>query len=249
MECKIMGNEKKYELYDKDSVNRIVKMISVYRCYQVIKDQNTTDIITFYDTPDNLLSSSNVLLHIDNINNNSELVMEKDLEDNPKAKYIKLFQSTEFRKKIDNKTLPKNEIFFLSTNFSSLLDSTLNIDPDNIFKNVKQTLSINITNNNYKVVSGVGFKALLSFQEVTYQNTITKRENYNSFLSIKDMTDIKDNPYFDEFIVKLEKVCKCIFEVNESNYKMGLRLTKPLPPKDKKKKKTGPQSPDQPATT
>lgn len=243
-----MENEKKYELYNKDSVNKIVKMISVYRCYQVIKEQNTNDNITFYDTPDNLLSSSNVLLHIDNINNSSELIMEKDLEDNPKAKYIKLFQSTEFRKKVDNKSLPKNEIFFLSTNFSSLLDSTLNIDPENIFKNVKQTLNINIKNNNYKVVSGVGFKALLSFQEVTYQNSITKRENYNSFLFIKDMTDIKDNPYFDEFIVKLEKVCKCIFEVKESNYRMGLRLTKPLPPKDKKKKKTEPQSSDNPTT-
>lgn len=225
-----------YELYLKDKpAVEIIDRVKLFDIYDVSKKFTSTRTITFYDTPDNRLSMAKLILSTDKEGSNNEIVLEKNLEGDPNAKYIKLFDIYKISTPITQTSEPANNIPFLSESLPRLFQTPMNLDPEFIFRKVVPKYKVYINNENYKIVNVNGFKVILTIEDTTFHNLTNNRKNYVKFVRVREAEDSLSHE-LDDFIVRLEKYCKFILRIDESKYNQCVRMTRDLPKTDKNKK-------------
>ncbi len=226
-----------YEIYvSKNPAEDILRKIKLFSMYDISKAKSSKRVVTYYDSPTNNLTLANLLLSTDVIDGKGELTLEKNLDNEENAKYVRLLQtykhSTDFNA---NQTI-YDFIPFLRESIRSFFNMPLDIDTDNIFKRARPIYVFEIKNEAYKVVSFGGFKCWITIEYTTYKNILNGRENYVTYVKVSQAEDSKKND-MDEFIKKLEKYCKCINRINKSKLSECIRLTRDIPEIINKKKK------------
>lgn len=225
-----------YELYLKDKpAIEIINKVKLFDIYDVSKKFTSTRTITYYDTPDNRLSMARLILSTDKEGSNNEIVLEKNLEGDPNAKYIKLFSIYKISTPITPTSEPSNNIPFLSESLPRLFQTPMDIDPEFVFRKVAPKYTVYINNENYKIVNVNGFKVILTIEDTTFHNLTNNRKNYVKFVRIREAEDSISHE-LDDFIARLEKYCKFILRIDESKYNQCVRMTRDLPKKEKNKK-------------
>lgn len=230
-------NDYFYEIYiDKKPAQELLKKIKLFSAYEVCKAEYSSRVITYYDTPSNSLDSVKLLLSTDLINGTGELTLEKNLDNNENAKYVRLLQTYEHSTAFNDSQSVYDFIPFLRESIRSFFNQPLDIDTDNIFKKVVPTYIINIKNESYKIASFDGFKCWLTLEYTTYINASNKRENYVTYVKISKSRDSEKNDMPD-FIAKLEKYCKRIYKITKTKHSECVRLTRDIDIIIKNKKK------------
>ena len=229
-------NERYYELYNKKAPELIIKVLKYFKIYEVNRLRSNVSTTTYYDTALRLLNKVDILISKSETVNGTTLTIERDLEDNPRADFIRKIEATAFEKEISAKDDPKAHTKFLGDNFPRLIQQPFTFDIYKLFDDLCPLLTITSKNECYRVVSGNGFTCEFTFEDVTYYNVDTKRENYVLYLHVEQISEEESNENFNKIIERLEAYCKFIFEIHESKHKQGMRLTKPIDLPNKKKK-------------
>lgn len=218
-----------YEILRKGGEKEIYKVIKIFAGYNTTKEEKYKREVVFYDNDDNLLRLSKVILSTDTIGNKRKLVLERDIENNPNKKFIKMFEKYKFEKETDAKSEPSENLNFLGYSLARCFTEPLTFDPDSLFKKVKPKMFVNFKSQDYKMVNIKGFKARLTVESVVFKNVETKRENYVDLLRIAEEPDSKyGEEYFEELNKRITKQCKFLLEIDESIYKHSFRMTKKL---------------------
>lgn len=226
-----------YEIYvDKNQADAVLSKVKLFSSYEISKAEFTTRNITYFDTPNNYLGMVNILLSIDTINGKGEITLEKNLENDPNRKYIKMLQTYKQSAPFDRGQSIYDCVPFLRDALRTFYSQPLDFDADNLFKKCRPTYIIDIKNESYKIVSFAGFKCWVTIENTTFTNASNGRHNYVTYVKVTKSDDSKDNDMQD-FISKLEKYCKCIAKVDKSKYSECVRLTRDIDVIIAKKKK------------
>lgn len=223
-----------YEIYlrDKPAIE-IINRVKLFDIYDVSKKFLSSKEITYYDTPDNRLTLAKVILSIEREGSKNEIILEKDLDGDPNAKYIKMFDIYKLSMDITPNSEPQGNIPFLRESLPRLFQTPLGIDPEYVFRKVVPKYKAYIENEHYKIVNVNGFKAIITVENTTFHNLTNNRKNYVTFVRVREAEDSLSNE-LDDFILRLEKYCKFILRINEHKYNQCVRMTRDLPPKKKK---------------
>lgn len=227
-----------YEIYIKDKpAIEIINRVKLFDIYDVSKKSTSTRTITYYDTPDNRLASlANIILSTDKEESTNELVLEKNLEGNANAKYIKLFDIYKISTPITPTGEPSDNIPFLRESLPRLFQTPMmDMDPEFIFRKVVPKYKIYIKNEHYKIVNVNGFKVIITIEDTTFHNLTNNRKNYVKFVRLREAEDSISSE-LDDFVIRLEKYCKFILRIDESKYNQCVRMTRDLPKATKNNK-------------
>lgn len=230
-------NDIYYEIYIKDQqASEIIERVRLFDIYDVSKKYTSKRAITYYDTVDNKLSLAKLILSIDVENENGEIILEKNIENDPNEKYIRMFNIYKLSTPIIKDSTPEDNIPFLRDSLPRLFQTPLDIDPEYIFRKVVPKYFVSIENEHYKVVNVNGFKVVITVEHTTFQNLTNGRKNFVTFVRLREAEDSISHE-LDDFVTRLEKYCKFILRINESKYNQCVRMTRDLPKVDKKNKK------------
>ena len=139
---------------------------------------------------------------------------------------------------------PRDSIFnypdFLRNSFKNMWDGFVNIDPDYLLKRLSLTYSIQTTSHEYKLISGTGLKATLSFDSDKYIDHRTNKKASSLFLTVYQHSKEDTNDEYANLVSKIERYCKSLTHINKTKVDLARVKTKIIPKenlKDKKKKK------------
>ena len=226
-----------YEIYvAKHPADAVLKKIKLFSSYEISKAEKSTRNITYFDTPNSYLSMAKILLSIDTIDGKGEITLEKNIEDDPNKKYIKMLQTYKLSAPYTSGQPLGEFIPFLRDSLRSFFSQPLDFDADNLFKKCIPLYSIDIQNESYKIVNFSGFKCWVTIENTTFTNLSNNRKNYVTYVKVSKSEDSKENDMQD-FIAKLEKYCKSIYKIDKSKYSECIRLTRDIDAIISKKKK------------
>lgn len=178
--------------------------------------------MTFYDTPDNLLTKTGVLLYRTVENDKHYFKIEK-LAFLPTV--ARLRKSEMFMLDIAPKDRPQDQSFYLVNGIQEMFSTQFSIDLENVIRAAKPKLKIDIKGTAYKGFRGDGFKCQVEFQKVVYKNMVTKRKHKAKEFTITQTSGKSFDDEFVDFLKTLEKYCKDILPHKESRYDIGMHKT------------------------
>ena len=117
-------------------------------------------------------------------------------------------------------------MLFLINGITSFFTTKFSIDFENILKVVVPKVEIRTKVDAFKVLSGTGFKGVMTFEEGKFKNNFTKRKAELDMLKIERASSEATAKDFLTFIDRLEKYCKEIMPISDSKYQIALRKTK-----------------------
>lgn len=188
----------------------------------------------YFDTPDNLLTKSGVLLSKTFENGGHVLKVEK-LNFLPNV--MRLRQSKVFTHPIHAKDQPWHHSFYLIEGITQLFSTNFTIDLEHIIKKVKPIYTLEIESSVYRAFKSNGFKCLIKFDDVKYIDNKTKRKKNNKEVCVHYSGHENFLKDLDAFIGYLEKHCKDILRKDLSRFDYAKKITKVLPKQAKVKKK------------
>lgn len=178
--------------------------------------------MTFYDTPDNLLTKTGVLLYRTEENEKHYLKIEK-LDFLPTVARIRKREL--FMLEIAPKDKLQDQSFYLVNGIQEMFSTQFSIDLENVIRAAKPKLIIDIKGTAYKGFRGDGFKCQVEFQKVVYKNLVTKRKHKSNEFTITQTSGKSFDDEFLDFLKILEKYCKDILPHTHSRYDIGMRMT------------------------
>ena len=193
--------------------------------------------MTFYDTPDNLLTKTGVLLYRTVENDKHYFKIEK-LAFLPTI--ARLRKSEIFMLDVAPKDRLQDQSFYLVNGIQEMFSTQFSIDLENVIRAAKPKLKIDIKGTAYKGFRGDGFKCQVEFQKVIYKNMVTKRKHKAKEFTITQTSGKSFDDEFVGFLKTLEKYCKDILPHKESRYDIGMHMTtivKTAPKVDRKAEK------------
>lgn len=199
-------------------------------------ERKTHSEIEYYDTYDNLLTKTGILLYKTLENGKLFFKIEK-LNFLPN---VTKFRPTEiFEREITTHDTPSTQAFYLVEGITSLFSTQFAIDLENIVRGVVPKLKVEINGMEFKAFNGSGFKCKIEFQKVRYQNYTTKRKKDNTECTMTNVSLKTLDKEFTTFLGLVEKYCKDILPKRDTRFDYGMRITRILPkvPKQKDKAK------------
>lgn len=198
-------------------------------------ERKTHSEIEFYDTYDNLLTKTGILLYKTLENGKLFFKIEK-LNFLPN---VTKFRETEiFEREITSHDSPSSQAFYLVEGITSLFSTQFAIDLENIVRCVIPKLKVEINGMEFKGFNGSGFKCKIEFQKVRYTNFTTKRKKDNTECTITNVSLKTFDKEFNNFLGLVEKYCKDILPKKDTRFDYGMRITRILPKLPKEKKQT-----------
>ena len=130
--------------------------------------------------------------------------------------------------------------FYIKDGITSLYTTPFSVDLENIINSAVPTMEININAQVYEVVSGTGMRARVALENKQVRNFETNRKYkvQSMTLKLEGNTELYAND-FNEFNDLIQKNCKDLMPIDESQYDWAVKVTKPIiiekKPKEKKK--------------
>ena len=187
--------------------------------------------IAYYDTPENLLQRTGILLYKTCIDGKHYFNLSKQ-PFLPNA--FRKSEEKVFVHEISQRDTPKDHALYLVDAISSMFTTQFRIDLENVLKTARPKLIIEIKSEAYKVFGGTGFKCDMDMQNVLYNNLETKRKVKRKEVAFKLDSSTAFQKDYDLFIKTITKYCKDIAEMKEPRDVYALNLTKQLDKTGKK---------------
>lgn len=225
-----------YDLLTKNSEKKVMMLNNKLGVDKFVFLSKNKWQITYYDTPDNLLTKTGILLYRTYENGKYFFKIEK-LSFLPSV--YRLRKNEYFEVNIAPDDTPRTQAFYLINGITEMFSTQFYIDLENVLKTAVPKMEIDIKGRCYKGFRGDGFKFLVEFQKVTYKNFVTKRKNKTLECTVTQNVGQSFDNEFAEFVAKLERYCKEIIPQKDTRYDIGMHLTQTVieAPKNKKEKK------------
>lgn len=216
-------NTKNYVAFSKQTFKNLIKLDYEMPMYEFIGEKRYSSEEIFFDTPNNLLESAGIIL-------------SKVIEDG-KAYFKIEREEYSFERKLSfgrkafiqpagiHDTIVDHTMF-LTDGISSMFSTKFNIDFQNVFKMAVPKLELRSKIEVFKILSGIGFKGEMTFEEIKIVNNFTKRKTDLNMVSIEQKSSSVLTKEFQEFAAKLEKYCKELTPTDESKYQLASKMTK-----------------------
>ena len=214
---------KHYTVFEKRSFRNILGLERELQTYNFIGEGGYVLSEIYLDSPNNLLASAGIILCKVIVGNKAYFRVEREdflfgkkLMDEKKV-YVHPIKASD---------TVEDHSFFILDGITSLFTTKFNIDFDNILKTVVPKIEVTTKVAVFKILSGTGFKGVMSFEEVKIRNNFTKRRAEVYLMTVEQASSMLTTEGFDNFIQKLEKYCKEVTPTTDSSFQIAERLTK-----------------------
>ena len=192
-------------------------------------------IETYYDTPAHLLNKSGIVLSRFAEGNNIFFKVENTTY---LSKVLNKLQKEVFVHKVGANDKLSDHAFYIKDGITSLFSTAFSIDLENVIKNAEPKMEVQIVADIYQLASGTGMRAKIALENKTIKNFETKRKYEVQSMTIKlanDNIEIFKND-FEQFNNLIQKNCKEFLLIDENQFDLATKVTKPIVPKVKEKK-------------
>ena len=193
---------------------------------------------TYFDTPAHLLTRSGIILSRFEEGNNVFFKVETA---SSLSKILNKLNKEVFVHKVGRTDKLSDHAFYIKDGITSLYSTPFSVDLENIINSSVPYMEVNINAQVYELISGTGMRARIALENKNVKNYETKRKYGVQSLTIKleGNAELYGND-FAEFNALLQKNCKDLMPIDESQYDWAVKVTKPIiiekKPKEKKKK-------------
>ena len=214
----------RFEMFNESSKLKVLEINTFFDKYIMHYEDKIKKTFIYYDTPDEDLRKSNIVLFKTQIDNFTELTMSTE----------KVSTSVRYRLRTNEKTYkkaikPHDNLLkhkeFLMNSFKDMFLSSLNFDPEFFLRKLKPVYTINTTSEEYRSLNVTGLKITYSFDKDTYINHNSKSEVKDNILTIYQHSPEKTDEDFADLISKLTRYCKELTPTNETKIAIARRKT------------------------
>lgn len=214
----------RFEMFNSNSKAKVLEINTFFDKYIMHYEETIKKTFIYYDTPDNDLRKSNIVLFKTQIGNFTELTMSTE----------KVSTSVRYRLRTNEKTFkkpikPHDSIFkhktFLMNSFKEMFLSSLNFDLEFFLKKLRPSYTISTTSEEYRSLKVTGLKMTYSFDTDTYTNHNTQTSVKDNILTIYQHSPEHTDEDFADIISKLTRYCKELTPTEETKIALARRKT------------------------
>ena len=226
---------KHYEAVSSTAFKNFLGFISGLKFQKTTKIGKSVASEVYYDTPTHLLNKSGVVLSKFREGQNAFFKVENT---SFLSKVLNKLQKEVFVHPIgagDNLT---DHGFYIKDGIISLYSTSFSVDLENVIKNAVPKMEVVIKADIYQLTSGTGMRAKIALENKFIKNLETKRKYEVKGITVKLENENKElfTEDFNSFNALIEKNCKEFIPIDENQFDFATKVTKPLPPKEKKPK-------------
>ena len=216
----------KYEALTSKPFDKVFALEGILKFYKFQFFGPVKSSETFYDTPNDLLYKAGIVLSRVQEDDRVFFKVAQAVNNNLKTSTQKVFSH-----KVSVRDTIKDHSFYLVDGIRGLFSTPIYIDLENVIKNAIPKITVAISANVYKIISGSGFRAYMCHENITYENFETKRQQKANGMTVKLSGLEQYMSEFIEFNKAIQKHCKEFVEVHEDLYEHAKKITKKIDPK------------------
>ena len=239
----VILQKRRFEMFSPKTKDKVLELNSFFGKYNMHFDSRIKKTFTYYDTPNNDLQKSNIVLFKMQIGNEVELNMATE-RINTTQRYAIRSNYKHFVKQIKASDSIFKHKDFLIDSFKAMFMSSVNFDPEFLFLKLQAAYVINTVSEEYRSSNITGLKITYSFDKDVYTNNRNKQKVPANILTIYQHSAPNTNQDFEDLISKLTRYLKELTPISETKIMITRRLTniirqpkkktEPLDPKTKK---------------
>ena len=228
---------KKYEAVDEKAFKNFLSFANGLKFQKLnyIDGDNCKE--TYYDTPAHLLTKSGIILSRFEEGSNVFFKVEtaKSL-----SKSLNKLNKEVCVHMVGYGDKLSDHAFYIKDGITSLYSTPFSVDLENIINSAVPTMGVVIFAQVYELVSGTGMRARVALENKQVRNFETNRKYKVQSMTIKleGNVELYKNDFL-EFNNLIQKNCKDLIPIDESQYDWAVKVTKPIiiekKPKEKKK--------------
>jgi hypothetical protein len=218
-----MEGVKSYTVFNKNSFNKILMLSKNMPMYSFYGEGRDDSKEIYLDSPNNLLANAGIILC--KVIDNGKAFFRVDREELKPNMKILSREKRVFIHPIGSRDSVLDHALFLTDGISSMFSTKFYIDLENVLKTVVPKIEIENQKTVFRILSGKGFKANMSFEKIKIRNYDSKRKADLFMLNIEQTSSRLTMDEFNDFTSKLEKYCKEIMPTSDSKYKIAKRMT------------------------
>ena len=217
---------KKYEAVDDKAFKNFLNFANGLKFQRLNYIDGDSCKETYYDTPAHLLTKSGIILSRFEEGNNVFFKVETA---SSLSKILNKLNKEVFVHKVGHGDKLSDHAFYIKDGITALYSTPFSVDLENIINSAIPYMEINIHAQVYELVSGTGMRARVALENKQVKNFETKRKYKVQSMTIKleGNAELYEKD-FEEFNLMVEKNCKNLLPIDESQYDWAIKVTKPI---------------------
>lgn len=226
MESKSTIGVKYYDVLSKKTFGEIMALDRRLPLYSFENQGGSRLRETYFDTPGKLLERAGLTLCKVVEGNKACFIVEKQFSSSSRLTLTRREEKI-FVQDIEPNDDVKKHMTSIIDGVTSMFTTNFSVDLENVLKTVQPKLDILTRYSQLKVFSGNGFKGIINFEEVQFKNYETKKNVERLMMKVQMTSSLTYLSTFDDFNKELQRLCKTIFEINDTKFQIAQRVTKP----------------------
>ena len=218
--------KRRFIMFNEKSREKVLELNEFFKKYQMHYEETIKKRFTYYDTPNQDLKKSNIVLYKTTIGNFNELNMAND-----KVGYTQRFSNMRMRtnfKHFRTEIKPHDSLMKhkeLIDNFTSMFMSSIGFDPEFLMRKLQVAYTIETKAVEYRSLNVTGLKITYSFDKDIYTNHTNKNSTEAHILTIYQHSGEQTDEAFDDLISKLTRYCKELTPTNDTKILLAREST------------------------
>ena len=220
----IIRQKRRFEMFSEKTKDKVLELNSFFGKYHMQFEDRIEKEFTYYDTPNQDLLKSNIVLFKTQVGTLTELVMTNDTI-STKVRYTQRTHNRKCSKQIK----PTDKLFkhkdFLIESFKNMFMSSVGFDPEFLLNKLQVAYSIKTESVEYRSMNTTGLKITYSFDSDVYLNNYNKEKVKGNILTIYQHSPEATNEDFEDLLSKLTRYLKELTPLNETKIMIARRVT------------------------
>lgn len=205
------------------------KMISKLGFYTIRFDGKVQEIETVYDTDKNLLTGAGLIIRKKSTSARTYFSLVRVSS----MKNIQNREKKSFLGECDPKDQPRDFPVQIANEINKIFNNLFTINLVDIVKHCTPYLQMEIGGNRYKIVSGTGYEAMMTFENIKIKDARTGRKNRKRIFSL----EMELNPDYEKerehILETIERNCKELVPTNRNRFEIAEVMIRPPVPTSK----------------
>lgn len=217
-------NKKRFIMFSEKSKDKVLEVNNFFDKYSMHFEESIKKTFTYYDTPDQDLLKSNIVLYKTQIGKFTELNMATE-KSSTTVRYTTISNNKHFSILIKPHDSILKHKDFLIESFKKMFMSSISFDPEFLMKKLRVSYIIKTVSKEYRSMNVTGLKITYSFDRDVYLNTENNKKTIGHVLTIYQHSPEKTDADFEDLIGKLTRYCKELTPTNNSKIMIARELT------------------------
>ncbi len=220
----IIRQKRRFEMFSDKTKFKVLELNTFFGKYNMHFDQRIKKTFTYYDTPNNDLLKSNIVLFKTQIGDFCELNMATE-KANTAYRYVVRTNYKHYSERMKpHESILKHKEFLIE-NFKNMFFSSVNFDPEFMMKRLEVAYTITTVSEEYRSSNLTGLKITYSFDKDIFYNAQTKQRCNANILTIYQHSSPNSDEAFEDLIDKLTRYLKELSPTTETKIMIARRLT------------------------